>query len=514
MKRHIMLGFLPVLLGMASCSGFLEETPLSNVTDKNYYQTESDAEGAVNAIYETVAIGSVAQWQGTGNANTPYGGVFFNVYYLAQDLMSDNALYDLWTYANLGTLSVDETDGNIKTLWYAFYRAVNTANVAIKKIPAIDMNVDRRNHLVAEARFWRGLLYGELAKMWGDVPLRKEPTEGVDELFSVTRENRVNVLNFALEDLKYAEENLIDNYRSGYGRATSTMATAVYAKIAMVKAAVSGEAEDWQKVADAAGRVIESHEYDLYPSFSDNFVIANKHGKEDVLSINYIKTSDLWGSQFNVSLLPAVIRQNSPGGDEGPINANSWVIPTADLYNSFEEGDTRRDVSIMSSYTYSDNSVLTFEGTAKYPYYFNKYWDRVQEPVGMNSDQNYPYMRYSEVLLLYAEALNEIGTTPDSKAYDALNKVRDRAFKDNGSGAHNLSGLTKDAFRKAVLDERRHEFVMEGSRWFDLVRMDPNFVQTIKAVKPDSYVAEKHKLFPIPQYDRLLNGEVTQNPGY
>ena len=138
-------------LSLASCSGFLDEVPLSNVTDKNYYTTESDAEGAVNAIYEAVGIGSVGFWYGTGNGNTPYGGLFSNDYWLAQELMSDNAIHDDWRYAGFDTFSLPETDGQVKTLWFNFFRAINTANIAIDKIPAINMDPDKRNHLVGEA---------------------------------------------------------------------------------------------------------------------------------------------------------------------------------------------------------------------------------------------------------------------------------------------------------------------------------------------------------------------------
>ena len=92
--------------------------------------------------------------------------------------------------------------------------------------------------------------------------------------------------------------------------------------------------------------------------------------------------------------------------------------------------------------------------------------------------------------------------------------MRDRAFKDNGSGAHDLKNLDYAGFRKAILDERRWELALEGSRWFDLVRLSTDFAQTVKRVKPNAYPEEKHKLFPIPQYERLLNGKITQNDGY
>ena len=259
--------------------------------------------------------------------------------------------------------------------------------------------------------------------------------------------------------------------------------------------------------------VIKTGKYDLFPDFADNFVISKKHGIESVVSINY-GGDDLWKSQFNVSLLPAEIRQNSPGGNEGPSNANSWIVPTENLYKSFAEGDTRRDATIMKDFTYSDGSTLVFAESAKYPYYFCKFWDREAEPNGQNSDQNYPYMRYSELLLIYAEALNEVHDGPTTEAYDAINKVRDRAFQDNGSGDHDLKNLDYAGFRKAVLDERRWELALEGSRWFDLVRLSTDFAGEVKRAKPAAYVAGKHKLFPIPQYERLLNKKITQNDGY
>ena len=513
MKNRFINTVFCLSLSLASCSGFLDEMPLSNVTDKNYYTTESDAEGAVNAIYEAVGIGSVGFWYGTGNGNTPYGGLFSNDYWLAQELMSDNAIHDDWRYAGFDTFSLPETDGQVKTLWFNFFRAINTANIAINKIPAINMNPDKRDHLVGEARFWRGLLYAEMVKIWGDVPLRLLPSESVDPLFNVERTDQLAVLDACFKDFDFAIDNLLDNYRAGYGRANALIANAVAAKASLIKAARTHAAEDYQAAADYAYEVIKTGKYDLYPDYGDNFVISKEHGIESILSINY-GINDTWKSQVNVSLLPSEIRKNSPGGSEGPDNANSWIAPTKDLYMSFAEGDLRRDITIMKDFTYSDGSVYVFEGNAKYPYYYTKYWDRTAEPDGKNSDQNYPYMRYSEVLLIYAEALNEVHQGPTTEAYRAINKVRDRAFKDNGSGAHDLKNLDYAGFRKAILDERRWELALEGSRWFDLVRLSTDFAQTVKRVKPNAYPEEKHKLFPIPQYERLLNGKITQNDGY
>ncbi len=513
MKRYIIITALLAATGLYSCSGFLDENPLSNVTDKNYYQTAEDAEGAVNAIYESAGIGSAAMWLGTGNGNTTYGGVFYNDYWIIQDLFSDNAIHDDWRWSNIDNFSVAETDGQVQTLWYNFYRSINTANVAIDRIPAINMDEAKRNHLVAEACFWRALLYAEMVKLWGDVPHRLHASESVDELYTVTREDQIKVLDQALIDIDFAMNNFTSGFREGFGRANALIANAVAAKISLIKAARTGASTDYQAAADYAYEVIRSGRYSLHPAYGDNFLIANKHGRESVFTINY-ETSGLWGSQFNVALLPAEIRALSPAGNEGPTNANSWMVPTSDLYESYAAGDTRRDVTAMAGYTYSDGSTLTFDGKAKYPYYYNKYWDRVAEPEGKNSGQNYPYIRYSDVLLMYAEALNEAKNGPTTEAYSAINEVRDRAFQDGGSGAHDLSGLSKTTFRAAILDERRWEFALEGSRWFDLVRLSTNFVQEIKNVKPEAAVTNKHKLLPIPQRERLLNQNITQNTDY
>ncbi len=513
MKKHIILSSLSAALMLCSCSGFLDEKPLSNVTDKNYYQTEDDAVGAVNAIYEATGIGSAASWQGTGNGNTTYGGVFYNDYWLLQDLFSDNATHDDFRYANIDNFSVSETDGQVKDLWYNFYRAINTANVAIKRIPDIKMDSGRRNHLVAEASFWRALLYAELVKMWGDVPLRLEPSESVDELFDVVRTDQITVLDQALTDIDFAIANFQEGYRTGYGRADVLIANAVAAKISLIKASRTKNKADYQSVVDYAQEVIKTNKYDLYEDYSDNFIISKKHGIESILSINY-ETVGLWGSQFNVALLPSEIRENSPGKNEGPTNANSWIVPTSNLYQSFASGDKRRDIAIMSEFTYSNGSTYIFANNAKYPYYYNKYWDRVAEPEGKNSGQNFPYMRYSDLLLMSAEAQNEVNGGPTADAYKYINKVRDRAFNDGGSGAHDIKNKSQAEFRKAILDERRWEFVLEGSRWFDLIRLSTDFVAEVKRVKPSSYVAAKHQLFPIPQYERLLNDKITQNPEY
>ena len=142
--------------------------------------------------------------------------------------------------------------------------------------------------------------------------------------------------------------------------------------------------------------------------------------------------------------------------------------------------------------------------------YIQKYWDRVAEPGKQNgeSDADFIYLRYADVLLMYAEVINEINNGPDTDAYDAINEVRNRA------GLADLTaGLSYENFKDSVLQERQWEFVMEGHRWYDLVRMG-KLVERVTAGKTYAEVKDYHILFPIPQKERYYNTALTQNNGY
>jgi len=181
-------------------------------------------------------------------------------------------------------------------------------------------------------------------------------------------------------------------------------------------------------------------------------------------------------------------------------NGQGWERPTPNLLGSYFPGDERKDATFIKE----------FDGEVFEDYYIQKYWDREAEPGKQNgeSDADFIYLRYADVLLMYAEALNETGSGPDAAAYDAINQVRDRA------GIEDLSaGLDYQAFKDALLQERRWEFVMEGHRWYDLVRFGKLKVAVL-AAKPEANVQDHHTLFPIPQKERYYNPLLSQNDGY
>jgi hypothetical protein len=186
-------------------------------------------------------------------------------------------------------------------------------------------------------------------------------------------------------------------------------------------------------------------------------------------------------------------------------------VATQALYDSYHPQDRRREVTLLTRINNQDGTTTTVEP------HFQKYWDKVNEPLAGNTEHDFPYLRYADILLMKAEALNELNNGPTGEAYDAVNQVRRRA-RFNGTAElpilPDLQGLTYQSFRDALLNERRWEFAAEGHRWFDLTRFGKleALVPVAKsAVQPQAF----HYLFPVPQTEIDLNQNLLpQNQGY
>jgi hypothetical protein len=253
-----------------------------------------------------------------------------------------------------------------------------------------------------------------------------------------------------------------------------------------------------------------SGQYELWEDFADAFRITNENGKESIFNIGF---GDAGGSisfwevaQFNVRLLPFQLREQIPG-----VNAQGWQVATQDLFDSYDINDRRLSVTLMDKVFALDGRIIKVEP------HIRKYWDQESEPNAGNSENDLPYLRLSDVYLMKAEALNELNNGPNDEAYEAINTVRKRA-RFNGEieldVLPDLSGLTYDSFKTALLNERRWEFTGEGKRWFDLVRFN-KLNEAVKAAKPDAQVMNFHRLFPIPQEELDLNQNLLpQNTGY
>lgn len=493
MKHTFAIIYLTLLLLVAvsfsSCKKFLEENPRSSVTVANYYQTEGDAISAVNAIY--AYLNSIS----TGSTAGVYHSTFWVTAGLASDEMQNNQLAAP-QYDQLSTFTYTPQNSALEEIWEMHYKTITIANIAISRIPAISMNTALRARLVGEAKFLRGLMYFNLVRMYGKIPL-------------ITEENAPLTPDDASPDAVYAQiiTDLTDaaavlpqSYAAGNGRgrATQGAANAILAKVYLTQ-------KNWEKAAATAKKVIDSHQYELWEDFADVFKLANRAGKEAVFSVGFGDADGaiiFWeAGQFLVRLLPPQL------SDEGVVNAQGWQIPTQHLYDAFEPEDRRRKVTFITE-------INGPNGTTTIRPYIQKYWDRVAEPTGNETSNDFPVIRYADVLLIYAEANNELGN--QDLAHQYINMVRKRA-RFNGTTYVNAVpdyvGLSKEQMREAILKERRLEFVAEGQRWFDLVRTG-TLETKVPLAKPGVTPSAKHYLFPIPQREIDLNPNLEQNNGY
>lgn len=485
----VLMSALILSISIFSCEKFLEENPAGNITVDNYYSNETDAISAVNSIYSY--LNSIS----TGSTAGVYHSTFWVTVGLASDEMENEQIFAP-DFDQLSTFTYTPENNALKEVWAMHYKTITIANIAIEKIPGIDMDQALKNRLVGEAKFLRGLMYFNLVRMFGEIPLMLKEDEPLMPRVEMTE----NIYRQIIEDLKDAEGVLPSNYPvgNGRGRATVGAARSLLAKVYLT-------IQNWSEAASYAKKVIDSDEYELWEDFGDVFKLSSRNGKEAVFSVGF---GDAGGAiifwevgQFQVRLLPPELSA------EGVINAQGWQVPTENLYNTFDSGDRRREVTFLTEINGKDGS---FEIRP----YIQKFWDRGAEPKGNESSNDFPVIRYSDVLLMYAEALNEMGDTEGAHVY--INMVRKRARFDGTEYIDRVPdyvGLSKETMREAILKERRMEFVAEGHRWFDLVRTKTLELR-VPVAKSGVNPTDKHYLFPIPLHEIDLNIHLKQNSGY
>jgi hypothetical protein len=474
---------IPLFLGLimlVSCQKQLELTPKKIYYD-NFYQSAEDAISAVNAVYSN--LNQVNQYNSS--------------LWLLQDVASD----DCFARENLNDPNIHQidqydlnaTNNYLSEIWRGSYQGIFRANIVLEKVPETKMDTVLKNRILGEARFLRGQFYFNLVRLFGDVPLITKPISSSlndDELY-VARTSVDLVYNQVIEDFIFASSNCPKNYSQSVdkGRVTKGAALGLLSKTYLTL-------KQWTNAANTAKAVVELGVYGLYDDYSGNFKDVNRNGKESVFAVQFFSGVPSQNNQIVITGLPSI-----PGLFPAGVEV---MLPTENLLNSFEEGDYRKEVSFFDEYWFYE-----FE-----PHIW-KHWDQdTYEPdETAQCGSNFAVMRYSEILLIYAEAINEI-SGPTAEAYDAINQIRNRARNGNAEVLPDLDGLSQDDFRLAVLNERRHEFVNEGVRWYDLVRTG-NLVEYVNNAKgSDSNPQEFNNLFPIPQRELDNNPKLDQNLGY
>lgn len=494
MKKIIMFGCISIFsLSNMQCS-FLDENPIDRLVVNNFYTSPKDAQAAVDATYQQL------------------NSIYSRCMYMLCDLTSDGMKNGLGMpnafLQNLEFLRHTPENTFIRDMWQNNYAGIMKANAAINNIPSITMNPDLKKRFIAEAKFLRALYYFNLVRFFGDVPLVTQ-LENINDAMG-PRVAKEQIYEQILLDLTDAETIL--PYPSEYGTADIGRVTKGAAKILAGKVYLTKG--DFPKAKEKLSEVIEqegSYGYGLHTNYGDNWNLETEAGKEAVLYIEY--KSDPLPNNGEMSMIGPKYSLSESVGVSG---SNEADIPTMELNDTFKDNDTRKAVTLRTHYT---NPVNGKELISSIPL-FGKYWQEGITAIKF-CEINMHIIRYSDALLMYAEALNEVGES--TKAHQVLNRVRERAF---GDSSENYSGLSKEAFRAVILNERFLEFPIEGHRWFDLVRTG-TFIQRMKEHSAyETKVAEKNKtdiannikdymiLMPIPQRELDLNQELIQNPGW
>jgi hypothetical protein len=500
-----------ITAALVSCTS-LDEEPQSFLSTDQFYKTQGDAIAAVNAVYY--------QLNGDQAGQQPIYNSLFNT---GMEFMTDDVSAGPGSpnpdVRSLSILAHSSTLIRGKELWQQHYAGVNRANVALEKIPGIQFDQALKDRLLGEVLFLRALYYFNLVRLFGDVPLllRDQTTLPLNEL-AVPRDDKEVAYQQIITDLK----NAIDHFKIGStgeaGRATEGAAKSLLSKVYLTHM-------EWDKAVQFSDEVISGpYGYDLITDYAQVFLPAYKNGKEHIFSAQFKSFAQSQGN--------AVMRRDIATGVPGLVGSYgdqvTFYTEGTDkffsIYKLYRTNDKRKKVTFVTNFRSPTNNKLygklndpAIQGDST-PY-FNKYWDPAVLANNTECASNAPILRFAEILLINAEAENELNG-PTLKAYTALNRVRTRAGLDDLT-----EGLTKDQFRDSVYLDRRLELVYEYQRWFDLIRQTGS--QTT-GVGPDNRgtllinlhkvgktnTSAKHYLYPIPQLERDRNPKLTQNPGW
>lgn len=492
-KRYLIL--LLTLFTLGSCHNMLDVEPHTFSSGDNYYESEGQFLRAVNGAY--------------GSLQELYTADYF---WPMTEMVADNTNYQFdasdrgaQQREEIDEFLITSTNNYVNNTWNMLYRNIMQTNVIIHRIDPVEFSDEAvKARYKGEALFLRAMQYFHLVRLFGPVPLVLDEVEDPEGAFTEGRASVDAVYEQILADVNAAITSLPESYSGGdIGRATKGAALTLLGEVHMTLHNYGDAADAFEQVLDLG--------YSLLPDYADNFDPAFKNNAESVFAIQFDAGLQTENSNFIFMFGPRNGKDKLIGFS-GTLGGSN--IPTPSIYRAYEEGDVRRDASIAM---FSDPSNSTFEESKAFDGdipFIQKYYHPPFLEDG-RADENWPVYRYSHVLLMLAEALNETG---DGDPYPYINAVRDRA------GLEPLDGLSQDAFREAVAHEQRVELAFENHRWYQLLRtgkaeevMTEHGIEEkerLNRLSSASYNIESYKLlFPIPAREIRLNG-FEQNPGW
>ncbi|PWV45395.1 RagB/SusD family nutrient uptake outer membrane protein [Chitinophaga sp. S165] len=487
MQKFIILSLLIVsILTHTACEKALDVTPPGEFAPGNVLTTEKGIRSVLFSSYAGIQNPTPSRYlinnaEVTTDVGYNTGG--------AENLTLVQLINFTWD-ASLGTLQAD--------VWAPTYRAIRDANIVLENIGNVNTSDANRKTYAAEARFLRAYGYDLLYRWFGTVPLRTSSTSEA----LLARATDEEMKSFLETELTAAIADLPEpGKEEAFARANKGAAWSVLAKFYL-------NTRQWQKAADACQQVIGLGYYQLFPAYQDLFRVENE-GNKEMIMVHPCRNQDGFGNWYSAGALPPGFKTSAQ------IPAYVWTASMANFAtqyrmrsaftNTFDTINDQRSILLLRHYINNANNWVNLLSTPDNVRSL-KYWDNAT--VGNHSGNDVPIIRYADILLSRAEALNEVNG-PTQEALDLINQVRKRA------GIVNLTlaeATSKEITRDLILRERAWEFYSEGLRREDLLRHD-KFISLAKA-RGITAAADKHKLFPIPQTEIDANPACKQNPDY
>ncbi len=495
LKSIILLG--AVAVAFTSCQDFLEKTPFDKV-DPQETVTDDVAVAMTNACYLTLQSSNMYNqriWTldiVAGNSVVGAGG-------------GDDGLETVQA-SNFTTMS---DNGMALYMWRSPWVGIGHCNDVIQAVENNEnLSQEIHDRSLGEALFLRAHYYYVLARLYGGLPLRDKPFNPGDDS-AIARASLEDTYEFIISDVTRAIELLpakAEYDSSNVGRASKDAALYMLADIYLTLAPSNPSL--YSEVVNICDD-ITALGYNLNGcSYADNFNALVDNGPESIFEVQFSGSTeyDFWGNTPQASWLSTFM---------GPRNSNlvaggyGWNLPTEEFVSQYEEGDLRKDMTVLYQ------GCPAFDGTEYRSSWSNTGYNvrkflvpKSISPDYNTSPANFVVYRYAAVLLMQAEALNELGMS--SQAAAPLNTVRARAGLPGVSAS-----LSKDQMREKIIHERRMELAFEGHRWFDMIRIQNgdyavNFLHSIGKAN----ATRERLLFPIPQTEMDSNPLMTQNPGY
>lgn len=529
----------------SSCEDQLTEKPNNFYSTEDFFQNTERLKMAVNGVYEVFSS------QGTY-------GQYWMVYDCDTDISFINGSGTGHVARDLGHYNVYTEHSWLQETWQFYYKGIDRANTILEnahKVKLKDEIEDKAlfDQLIAEARCLRAMSYFDLVLLFGDVPLKTTASKAQDN-FKIARTDRNQIFDLIVSDFEAAIPNLkyTADQTGGYnGRLSKGAAMGLLARVNLFRAgyflAQDGTTKRYdnyldyyQRVIDVTDELISSNKHSLLSSYEKLF--------KNMCELKSDPTENMWEIPF-FNAIGEKLHSSNMGTYNGPTisdksiygRANSFIKTHNFFYDTYDATDLRKDVAVARFQIKADNTVSDYNTKSSInwaPGKWRRNWQTAPVKDNNNTDVNWVLIRYADVLLMRAEAENEVnGVT--AVAVEYLNKIRRRAHGfDYNTPVPTVDKQVsdfadKDAFRNEIVDERARELCFEGMRRMDLIRWNllgtkiaetntkvlaaiaANKLNAFIFTAAEKFIPNKHELYPIPAYEiRETNGIITQNPGY